>query len=72
MDASIDHTSVLRERGPGRFTRVSVQTSAGELEARLSEQGNWDVRVSRDQEVAWRLACSGDSAAVSPPPTRMR
>jgi DNA-binding response OmpR family regulator len=60
MDASIDHDSPLRELVPGRFTRVSVQTPAGEIEARLSERGNWELRVRRDQEVNWRLACTGD------------
>ncbi len=34
MDASFDHDSPLRELVPGRFTRVSVQTPAGEIEAR--------------------------------------
>lgn len=60
MDASFDHDSPLRELVPGRFTRVSVQTPAGEIEARLSERGNWELRVRRDQEVNWRLACTGD------------
>jgi hypothetical protein len=41
MDASIDHNSpLLKATAPGRFTRVSVQTPAGEIEARLSEMGN--------------------------------
>jgi hypothetical protein len=31
MDASFDHHSLLREIVPGRFTRVSVQTPAGEI-----------------------------------------
>jgi DNA-binding response OmpR family regulator len=60
MDASADHASPLREIVPGRFTRVSVQTPAGEIEARLSERGNWELRVRRDQEMTWRLACTGD------------
>lgn len=60
MDASFDHHSPLREIVPGRFTRVSVQSSAGEIEARLSERGNWELRVRRDQEMNWRLACTGD------------
>lgn len=60
MDASFDHDSPLREIVPGRFTRVSVQTPAGEIEARLSERGNWELRVRRDQEKTWRLACTGD------------
>jgi DNA-binding response OmpR family regulator len=60
MDASFDHDSPLRELVPGRFTRVSVQTPAGEIEARLSEHGNWELRVRHDQETHWRLACTGD------------
>lgn len=51
MDALFDQASPLREVVPGRFTRVSVQTPAGEIEARLSERGNWELRVRRDQEV---------------------
>lgn len=48
MDASIDRDSPLRKIVPGRFTRVSVRTPAGEIEARLSEHGNWELRVRRD------------------------
>jgi DNA-binding response OmpR family regulator len=70
MDASIDHNSRLKATSPGRFTRVSVQTPAGEIEARLSEGGNWELRVRRDQETNWRLACSGnlDCGAVTAEP----
>jgi DNA-binding response OmpR family regulator len=60
MDASFDHDSPLKPVSPGRFTRVSVQTPAGEIEARLSEHGNWELRVRHDQETHWRLACTGD------------
>ncbi|HVQ59480.1 MAG TPA: winged helix-turn-helix domain-containing protein [Solirubrobacterales bacterium] len=60
MDASVDRSSPLREVVPGRFTRVSVRTPAGEIEAKLSEYGNWELRVRRDQEMTWRLACMGD------------
>jgi DNA-binding response OmpR family regulator len=28
----------------------------------LSERGNWELRVRRDQETTWRLACTGDLA----------
>lgn len=58
MNASADHDNA--RGGPGRFTRVSVQTAAGQIEARLSEQGNWELRVRRDEDSSWRLACSGD------------
>jgi DNA-binding response OmpR family regulator len=60
MDASIDNDSPFTAVSPGRFTRVSVQTAAGEIEARLSERGNWELRLRRDQETSWRMACSGD------------
>lgn len=70
MDASISNGSSPRRACPGRFTRVSVQTQAGEIEARLSEMGNWELRVRRDEETSWRLACMGDvnsGAATSEP-----
>ena len=59
MQSAID-TDELRHICPGRFTKVSLQTRAGEVEVRLSEGGNWDLRVRADGEAAWRLACSGD------------
>lgn len=70
MDASIDNDSPFRVTAPGRFTKVSVQTIAGEIEARLSEAGNWELRVRRDQETCWHMACSGDlsSGAVKAQP----
>jgi DNA-binding response OmpR family regulator len=60
MDASIETNSPFRSAAPGRFTKVSVQTAAGEIEARLSEVGNWELQVRSDQETSWRIACSGD------------
>jgi hypothetical protein len=60
MDASFGHHSPLRSIVLGRFTRVSMQTPAGEIEARLSEPANWELRVRRDQEMNWRLPCTGD------------
>lgn len=45
---------------PGRFTRVYIETEAGELEARMSTRGNWELRVRRPEEGDWRLACRGD------------
>lgn len=56
--------------GPGRFSRVSVQTATGEIEARLSDRGNWELRVRRSNEGQWRIACSGDldQGAVSSQP----
>jgi hypothetical protein len=52
-------TARFESSSPGRFTRVSVQTPAGEIEARLSKYGNWELRVRHDQETHWRLACTG-------------
>jgi DNA-binding response OmpR family regulator len=60
MDASIDRGAPLALHGPGRFTRVAIQTSAGEIEARLSEAGNWELRLRREDEDYWRIACRGD------------
>lgn len=59
MEPSEDQSN-LRQASPGRFTRVSLQTRAGEVEARLSEMGNWELRVRRERDASWRLACSGD------------
>jgi DNA-binding response OmpR family regulator len=70
MDASSSNSNSPHRASPGRFTRVSVQTPAGEIEARLSEMGNWELRVRRDEETSWRLACMGDvnSGAVTSEP----
>lgn len=45
---------------PGRFTRVFIETEAGELEARMSTRGFWELRVRPSEEREWRLACRGD------------
>jgi DNA-binding response OmpR family regulator len=60
MDASIDRGAPLALVGPGRFTKVAIATAAGEVEARLSEAGNWELRLRREQEDRWRVACRGD------------
>lgn len=60
MDPANEHTGELRELTPGRFTKVSLHNQAGEIEARLSEGGNWELRIRREEEATWRLACSGD------------
>jgi len=60
MDPVTEHTDELRQLCPGRFTRVSLHTQAGEIEARLSEGGNWELRIRREEETTWRMACSGD------------
>lgn len=59
MDASIDRGAPLALVGPGRFTKVAIATAAGEVEARLSEAGNWELRLRREQEDRWRVACDG-------------
>jgi len=60
MDPTSKHNDELRQLCPGRFTKVSLHNQAGEIEARLSEGGNWELRIRREEEAAWRLACSGD------------
>lgn len=60
MDTSVDHDAAIKLNNPGRFTRVFVETRAGEIEARLSEYGNWELRVRRQEDSTWRLACNGD------------
>jgi DNA-binding response OmpR family regulator len=60
MDASIDRGAPLALLSPGRFTRVAIQTTAGEIEARLSEAGNWELRLRKQAEETWRIACRGD------------
>lgn len=60
MLSASEHDNSVGSTSPGRFTRISVQTPAGEIEARLSEMGNWELRVRRDRDTTWRLACTGD------------
>jgi DNA-binding response OmpR family regulator len=45
MDASVDHDAAIRLNNPGRFTRVFVETRAGEIEARLSALASQPDRV---------------------------
>jgi DNA-binding winged helix-turn-helix (wHTH) protein len=68
--SSTEHNEELRQLCPGRFTKVSLHTQAGEIEARLSEGGNWELRIRREEEMTWRMACSGDldSGAVTAEP----
>lgn len=70
MDPVTDKTDNLRQLCPGRFTKVSLQTLAGEIEARLSEGGSWELRIRREGEANWRMACSGDldSGAITQEP----
>lgn len=72
MDASIDCGGSLTLVGPGRFTKVAIQTAAGEIEARLSEGGNWELHLRKQGEETWRIACRGDlnSGAFSAEPSK--
>lgn len=60
MDVSGSKGQGKSARSCGRFTRVCLHSPAGELEARLSDHGNWELRLRGDEEKAWRLACRGD------------
>ena len=72
MDASIDRSSPLAMIGPGRFTKVAIHTAAGEIEARLSEGGNWELHLRKEGEETWRIACRGDlnSGALTAEPAK--
>jgi DNA-binding response OmpR family regulator len=60
MNTAVDNNAQEPPRNPGNFTKVSVETQAGELEARLSEYGTWEVRIRQHHESTWKHACSGD------------
>lgn len=60
MEPRSGHHDAPRQLCPGRFTKVSLQTKAGEIEARLSEAGTWELRMRRELDTTWRLACQGD------------
>jgi DNA-binding response OmpR family regulator len=72
MDASVDRGAPLALSGPGRFTKVAINTTAGEIEARLSEAGNWELHLRKEGEENWRIACRGDldSGAFTAEPAR--
>lgn len=44
---------------PGRFSSAAINIGGGELEVRLSDGGNWRVKVRRRGEDGWRLLCRG-------------
>lgn len=61
MSASPDATGPAFEAiSPGRFTRATIHSPAGELEARLSEAGNWQLRIRSEADNTWRFVCDGD------------
>jgi HAD superfamily hydrolase (TIGR01509 family) len=61
---------MARSLVPGRFASAVVRTDGGELEARLSDGGNWQIKVRWADEAEWRLLCMGhlDGRALAPSP----
>lgn len=54
---------------PGRFSCASISTACGELEARFSDGGMWQLKGRHDSEAEWRLLCTGnvDGSVFAPP-----
>ncbi len=44
---------------PGRFSSAAIGIGAGELELRLSDGGNWQVKVKSADGEDWRMLCRG-------------
>jgi DNA-binding response OmpR family regulator len=44
---------------PGRFSSAAIGIGDGEVEIRLSDGGNWQVKVKLGEEEDWRLLCRG-------------
>jgi DNA-binding response OmpR family regulator len=44
---------------PGRFSSAAIKVGEGELDVRLSDGGNWQVKVRLAGEDEWRLLCRG-------------
>jgi DNA-binding response OmpR family regulator len=44
---------------PGRFSSAAINIGDGELELRLSDGGNWQVKVRSTGGEDWRLLCRG-------------
>lgn len=44
---------------PGRFSSAAINIGEGELELRLSDGGNWQVKVRSADAEDWRLLCRG-------------
>lgn len=53
---------------PGQFTTATVRAGGGELEAQLSQGGNWQIKVRLANEPEWRLLCVGhlDGRVLAP------
>jgi DNA-binding response OmpR family regulator len=44
---------------PGRFSSAAIGIGDGEVEIRLSDGGNWQVKVRLGADEDWRLLCRG-------------
>jgi DNA-binding response OmpR family regulator len=44
---------------PGRFSSAAIGIGAGEVEVRLSDGGNWLVKVRSTDGEDWRMLCRG-------------
>jgi len=44
---------------PGRFSSAAIGIGDGEVEIRLSDGGNWQVKVKLGADEDWRLLCRG-------------
>lgn len=44
---------------PGRFSSAAIGIGDGEVELRLSDGGNWQVKVRPTEGEDWRLLCRG-------------
>jgi DNA-binding response OmpR family regulator len=44
---------------PGRFSSAAIGIGDGEVEIRLSDGGNWHVKVKLGEDEDWRLLCRG-------------
>lgn len=44
---------------PGRFSSAAIGIGDGEVEIRLSDGGNWQVKVKLGEDEDWRLLCRG-------------
>lgn len=61
----------MRSLIPGRVASAVVRTDGGELEARLSDGGHWQIQVRSAGEAEWRLLCVGylDGQVLAPSPS---
>lgn len=61
---------------PGRFSSAAIGIGDGELEVRISDGGNWQVKVKLGEDEDWRLLCrghvDGSILTLAPRPIRSR